>query len=214
MWSGRSTGVFSSWDECERQVKGIDGAKYKSFDTEEEARQAFDDGADMYLHPGIRRVIEKKNLLLLPESERPVYPSLAVDGACSGNPGMMEYRGVDAATGNEIFHFGPVAGGTNNIAEFLALVHVLALLQQKAAADQVHAEQLLTLPIYSDSRIAQSWLRKRKCATKLLENSENRELFSIVRRAENWLNTHAWRNPILKWKTEEWGEIPADFGRK
>ena len=47
----------------------------------------------------------------------------AVDAACSGNPGPMEYRGIDLATGAEIFHFGPVHG-TNNIGEFLAIVPV------------------------------------------------------------------------------------------
>ena len=214
VWSGKQPGVYSSWEECEKQVKGVDGARYKSFDTESDARQAFNDGADMYLSPAIRRVVEKKNLLLLPESERPVYPSVSVDGACSGNPGMMEYRGVDSATGRELFHFGPVAGGTNNIAEFLALVHVLALLQQQASSDPEHAEQLLTLPVYSDSRIAQAWLRKRCCATKLAETSDNAQLFAIIERAEKWVQTHTWRNPVIKWKTEVWGEIPADFGRK
>ena len=29
-----------------------------------------------------------------------------------------------------------------------------------------------------------------------------------------WLRTHPFRVPILKWDTQNWGEIPADFGRK
>ena len=214
MWSGKEPGVYASWVECERQVRGVEGARYKSFDSEAEATQAFDEGAERYLSPAIRRVVEKKNLLLLPESERPIYPSVSVDGACSGNPGMMEYRGVDTATGRELFHFGPVLGGTNNIAEFLALVHILALVQQQAVAHPSEAEHLLTLPIYSDSRTAQAWLKKGHCATKLAETQENAQLFAIIQRAERWLKTHTYRNPILKWKTEVWGEIPADFGRK
>ncbi len=214
VWVGKQTGVFSDWKECERQVKGVDSAKYKSFDTEEEARQAFDDGPDLYLTKSIRRVIEKKNIDLLALSEKPIYPSLAVDGACSGNPGMMEYRGVDAATEREIFHFGPVAGGTNNIGEFLAIVHALALLQRQAVEHPEKANELLSLPIYSDSVTAQSWVRKRKCATKLQPTAENEALFKVIARAENWLAVNKYSNPVIKWKSDIWGEIPADFGRK
>ena len=57
---------------------------------------------------------------------------LAVDAACSGNPGPMEYRGVYLLTGQEVFHFGPVYG-TNNIGEFLAIVHALALMFTRTA---------------------------------------------------------------------------------
>lgn len=214
VWSGRQTGVFSSWEECERQVKGVEGARYKGFDTADAARQAFDDGADAYLTTGIRRVVEKKNIALLPAEEQPRYPSIAVDGACSGNPGMMEYRGVDSATGQEIFHYGPVAGGTNNIGEFLALVHALALVKNQAAGRPAEAAQLLALPVYSDSRTAQAWLKKGRCATKLQHTPENEQLFRVIQRAENWLAVNTYKNPILKWQTDKWGEIPADFGRK
>lgn len=141
-------------------------------------------------------------------------PSLSVDGACSGNPGQMEYRGVDTATGKEIFHFGPAAGGTNNIAEFLAIVHVLALLKQQAVQRPADAEHLLTLPVYSDSRTALLWVRKRHCGTKLAQTEENKRLFDLMQRAESWLSVNTYRNPLLKWDTDRWGEIPADFGRK
>ena len=78
----------------------------------------------------------------------------AVDAACSGNPGPMEYRGVYLLTGQEIFHFGPVYG-TNNIGEFLAIVHALALMKQKG----------LQMTIYSDSRNALGWVNQKKCKT-------------------------------------------------
>ena len=54
----------------------------------------------------------------------------AVDAACSGNPGPMEYQAIDLATGAQVFHFGPLHG-TNNIGEFLAIVHALALLDRQ-----------------------------------------------------------------------------------
>lgn len=35
--TGRTTGVFQTWAECEVQVKGFSGAEYKFFSTLEEA---------------------------------------------------------------------------------------------------------------------------------------------------------------------------------
>lgn len=43
---------------------------------------------------------------------------------------------------------------------------------------------------------------------------QNKSVFDLIERAEAWLNANTWQNPILKWDTENWGEIPADFGRK
>lgn len=129
--------------------------------------------------------------------------AIAVDAACSGNPGPMEYRGVYLKTGKEIFHFGPVKG-TNNIGEFLAIVHALALLQQKG----------IKMTVYSDSKTAQCWVRQKKVKTTLKRTQETEKLFQLIERAENWLRTHSYATPILKWETEKWGEVPADFGRK
>lgn len=127
----------------------------------------------------------------------------AVDAACSGNPGPMEYRCIDLQTGQQVFHYGPIHG-TNNIGEFLAIVHGLALLKQKGS----------NIPIYSDSKIAQKWVRDGKCRTTLAPTSRNAELLGLVARAEKWLATNTYTNPIIKWETKQWGEIPADFGRK
>ena len=127
----------------------------------------------------------------------------AVDAACSGNPGPMEYRGIDLATGKVMFHFGPMHG-TNNIGEFLAIVHALALMQRYN----------IRKAIYSDSVNAMLWVKKRQCKTKLERTPQTEQLFDIIIRAENWLNTHTYTTPILKWETKKWGEVPADFGRK
>ena len=129
--------------------------------------------------------------------------AIAVDAACSGNPGLMEYRGVYLKTGEEIFHYGPVFG-TNNIGEFLAIVHGLALLQQRG----------YTIPIYSDSVNAMLWVKRKQCRTTLPLNDKTQTLHEHIRRAETWLRTHSYSNDLRKWETEKWGEIPADFGRK
>ena len=128
----------------------------------------------------------------------------AVDAGCSGNPGKMEYQGVDLATGERIFHFGPVFG-TNNIGEFLAIVHALALMWQRGIQDKV---------IYSDSYNAILWVRKKQCKTNLEHSEKTARLYQIIARAENWLRTHAFNTPIIQWDTRKWGDIPADFGRK
>ena len=130
--------------------------------------------------------------------------SIAVDAACSGNPGPMEYRGVYIKTGQVLFKVGPMEQGTNNIGEFLAIVHALAMQEKQGTS----------IPIYSDSVNAQKWVRQGFCKTTLEENEVNAPIFDLIRRAESWLRTHTFRVPIYKWETKEWGEIPADFGRK
>ena len=129
---------------------------------------------------------------------------MSVDAACSGNPGIMEYRGVDTSNGNELFRQGPFKMGTNNIGEFLALVHGLALFHKKG----------LDLPIYTDSLTARKWVKDKAVKTKLPEIPETEPIFELIHRAIQWLKTHEYHNPILTWDTKSWGEIPADFGRK
>lgn len=201
VWKGRTTGVFDNWNDCKTQVTGEAGARYKAFDTLEEANKAFEKGPASYLRPASSpRPLSRKAI----SAGAPDLNSLAVDAACSGNPGDMEYRGVYAANGDEIFHIGPLKEGTNNVGEFLALVHGLALLKQKGSQ----------LPIYSDSRNAISWVKNKKCKTQLARTEANEPIFDLIARAEKWLAENTYTTPIRKWETSAWGEIPADFGRK
>ena len=199
VWSGRQIGVFASWDECRQQVEGFQGAKYKGFPTRKAAESAFKNGPDKSDDETV------KSWESLPEgTPKPDLNAIAVDAACSGNPGKMEYRGVYVATGTEIFKSPVFEGGTNNIGEFLAIVHCLAWQQKKRTS----------LPIYSDSVNGQKWVSQGLCRTKLVQNEKNRYLFEVIARAEKWLHDNTFRVPIRKWRTEIWGEIPADFGRK
>ena len=116
----------------------------------------------------------------------------------------MEYQGVDTQSKKILFKQGPYKEATNNIGEFLALVHGLALLK-KLKSNQI---------VYSDSITAISWVKKKKCQTKLIPNKDNKEVFVLIHRAINWLNTNSYNTKIVKWETKNWGEIPADFGRK
>ncbi len=199
VWVGAHPGVYDSWDECKEQITAFPGAKYKSFLSNTEATLAYRNGPSQYLGSKSKR----KNTL----SSRSCIQrnTISVDAACSGNPGAMEYRGVITDTGREIFRKGPYRNATNNIGEFLALVHILALLHKREDTSTV---------IYSDSRTAMAWVRKTKANTKHFENNDNPKLEKLVMRAENWIKKHGVKNEILKWHTKEWGEIPADFGRK
>ena len=198
VWSGHVPGVYDNWADCEQQVKGFEGAKYKGFASQAEAERALHESPEKYI---LRKAGSTEKVQ---SPTNPILPALAVDAACSGNPGVMEFRGVIADTGTEVFHRGPFVKGTNNIGEFLALVLGLAWLKQNN----------LPWALYSDSRTALAWLRKGHADTKIEWNASNQDLFFMVRKAEMWLHDNTWTTPIYKWDTKAWGEIPADFGRK
>lgn len=205
VWNGYATGVFDSWEECQLQTKGYPGAKYKSFDSQEAAVEAYrgDPAEQIELLASIAKHRPAPvNYESFPDIR---LDSLAVDAACSKNPGPVEYQGVWVRTGERIFHVGPIEGGTNNIGEYLALVHGLALLKSQGRPNT---------PIYTDSRTARAWVRNRQPKTTLPRTPQNERLFEMIERATAWLNANPLTDPILTWDTPAWGEIPADFGRK
>ena len=201
VWNGRQIGVFSNWDSCKMQIEGYKGAQYKSFPDRASAEQAFKIG---YQQSAISSQPTANSQQPIAISQQPIGQSIAVDAACSGNPGKMEFQGVFVETKTHLFKSPVYEQGTNNIGEFLAIVYCLAWQKKNN----------LNYPIYSDSVNAQKWVREGACKTKITENEKNRPLFEVIRWAENWLRTNSFRVPIYKWRTEIWGEIPADFGRK
>lgn len=206
VWAGHSTGIFDSWEECQLQIKNYPGARYKSFPNQAEAIEAYRGNPDEYLRL-FKGIVEHRSKSEINYDAIPgLLPgSIAVDAACSGNPGPVEYRGVDISTGAQLFHVGPLQGGSNNMGEFLALVHALAWLKQRG---------LNNVAIYSDSRTALAWLRNRRIKTTIAPTAANAPIRALLDRALKWLAENTYSNPIKKWDTEEWGEIPADFGRK
>jgi ribonuclease HI len=199
VWNGRKRGIFTNWEDCKRQVDGFKGARYKSFKTREEAEEAF----GLTKHHSILPVEAKSEQLFTFPNEI-IKESICVDASCIGNPGLVEYQGVDTATGKILFHKSPMSNGTNNLGEFLAIVHGLAYLHK----------QNKNIPVYSDSATAIKWVKNKKVKTTLQQDSSNWEIFNLIDRALNWLNNNSYTNPVLKWQTVSWGEIPADFGRK
>jgi ribonuclease HI len=199
VWKGRKTGIFTSWAECEKQVKGFVGAEYKAFGTLKEAETAFRSKYEAY--KGKPSSLGKWR----EASVKPLLPSICVDAACKGSPGVLEYRGVFTESGKEFFRVGPFPDGTNNVGEFLAIVHGLSWLMKNKKQ----------MPIYSDSENAISWVYTGECRTRLKRTERNGPIFVMIRSAENWLaENELLDDAVLKWDTDLWGEIPADFGRK
>ncbi|MBD0823221.1 ribonuclease H1 domain-containing protein [Aestuariibaculum marinum] len=203
VWKGHKTGVFETWNDCKAQITNYEGAQYKSFETFDAAKNALNGNYKDYIGKN-KSFSSSLSPEQLKKIGQPNYNSISVDAASSGNPGVMEYRGVDTKTKQQLFIQGPFQEGTNNIGEFLAIVHGLALLKKK------NSNRI----IYTDSRTAISWVKKKNCNTKLQRNEKNKALFELVDRAVNWLKTNNYTTTIVKWETKAWGEIPADFGRK
>jgi len=204
IWNGHKTGIFTSWNVCKKHIANFQGAQYKSFISKKEAEKAFKGNYFDYVGKDTKKV--KLSASELKRIGKPIMNTISVDGACN-NKGISEYQGVYTDTKTLLFKLGPFKGGSNNLMEFLALVHGLAYLKKNK----------IEIPIYSDSRTAISWVWKKKLKTTIKRTSENKKVFELVDRAIEWLH----KNPemikstiILKWETKAWGEIPADFGRK
>ena len=209
VWKGRRTGIYLTWDECRAQVEGFAGALYKGYENRPQAEAALKAGPARLkasAKPGkpSSSLGASQQAMFQATAHRPIVPSLSVDAAWNTMSGRMDYQGVDTETKELVFHRGPYEDGTNNVGEFLAIVHGLAWQKQQGTK----------LPIYSDSVNAISWVRKRKHATKMAHTKGNAILFELLDRAEKWLADNPLEVPLLKWETKKWGENPADFGRK
>lgn len=212
VWEGRAPGIYDNWEDARAQVDEYPGARFKAFSSQTAATLAF--RGDPSEHTGILRSIAAHNAATTPHTRTsaPYAPppgvitdAIAVDGACARNPGPMEYRGVSIADGTELFHVGPLDDGTNNVAEYLALIHALALL------DRQHNTRTV---VYSDSVNAISWVRRGGHRSQLARTPRNAVIHNMLARADAWLRAHPVHNAIHKWDTRHYGEIPADFGRK
>lgn len=212
VWKGRVPGVYDNLDDAMEQVDDFPGAMFKSYDSPQAAAEAYRSSGRKEDKNDLGNLLLNSSRGNMPQSGKPDYFSFpeidlngwAVDASCLGNPGRMEYRGVELMSGREIFRVGPFEKSTNNIGEFLAIVHALALMQKTG---ENHT-------IYSDSVTGMAWVRNRKIKTQLSREPANEKCFKMMERALSWLNTHQYSAKILKWQTERWGEVPADFGRK
>lgn len=198
IWEGLEPGIYDDWEEAKAQIEGFTSPKYKSFGSRQMAEKAFSEDYEKY-----RGRFFKKIRDMSPEEMEmygePNELSISVDAACN-KEGDMEYRGVYTYSTDEIFKVGPYKNGSNNVGEFLAIVHALAWAKNENT----------NLPIYSDSKHAMKWVTQKKANSKVTDP----KLLNLIQRAEYWLKNNTYNNEIIKWQTKFWGEIPADFGRK
>lgn len=214
VWVGKKTGVFTNWAECQAQVSGVKDSKFKSFETKQLAESAFKDGWQKHWGSGKEASSSqpraqtgssfKQTVMLETEAASIDYDSISVDVGTRGNPGPVEYKGVDTQTGDILFYVGPIQNGTNNLGEFIAIVHALRYLKEKDSKQTV----------YTDSRTALSWLRNKKVASTLKRDASTAKIWELTDEAVKWIQMNTYPNKVVKWNTEEWGEIRADFGRK
>lgn len=203
VWRGSERGVFEEWSDAKRAISGVAKPEYKTFGSKALAEKAFQEGPENYREGNFKKT-KDLDADQLRKIGNPIELSLAVDAACNGK-GDMEYQGVWTFSREQVFKAGPYKKGSNNIGEFLALVHALAFLSQH------RDEKMKSMIIYTDSRIAMGWIQHKMCLTK---KTPSPEVKNLINRAELWLKNNTWKNKILKWETKAWGEIPADFGRK
>ncbi len=212
IFKGHNPGVYDDWNDAKEQIDGFSNPVYKGYGSPSEAAEAYRKFSRKADDGDLGKFLAQASLRTLPKPGQPDYmtnpevdlDAWAVDASCLGNPGKMEYQGVELMTGRTLFRIGPFDDATNNIGEFLAIVHAMALMTREG---KVHN-------IYSDSVSGMSWVRNRKIKTQLQQTPRNAKVFELMARALTWLHTHQFPAKVLKWQTDRWGEIPADFGRK
>lgn len=124
---------------------------------------------------------------------------IAVDAAHSVKNKKTEFRGVDLKTGKVLF-YKDLGNQTINIGEFLAIVEAVKYIIDHDFQPKV---------IFSDSTTAISWFKNKRTAS----GKRNPRLM----KAEIYLRAIAyWVDEIevIKWDSQKFGEIPADFGNK
>jgi ribonuclease HI len=198
VWYGRVPGVYETWEACQAHIHNVRGAKYKSFLTYEAAVEAYAEGHEQ--HIGKRR--KQSNIVL--DAPPYIVPSLCVDVGTYGNPGRVMYRGVATHTGLVVFESPPIPYGTNNLGEFVAIVHGLAYIEKNG----------LDMPVYTDSVNARNWVRRREVRSTLERDTRAITMWTLVDRALQWLYTHRDHATVLQWDTKAWGQIKADYDRK
>lgn len=226
VWVGKQPGIYTNWNECQQQVSGYEGAKFKAYESQAVAEQAYAQGWKLHWGTNSKgkastqasskaakptgtstqasvKSAKSAGSSLLTQDEID-YNTISVDVGTSGNPGPIEYKGVDTKTGEVLFSVGPVPNGTNNLGEYLAIVHALAYIAKTGD----------TRNIYSDSMTAMKWVKQKSPNTNLARNESTKEMWSLVDRATEWLNRNTYTTKIMKWQTDRWGEIKADYGRK
>lgn len=168
VWEGREKGIFTDWDTCKKQVEKFPGARFKSFESEQEAQAAFRGTGKS---TSAARTVQAVDLVQSePSAVAGKRPSSAkkvktyttndisamafdtkifTDGGCEPNPGkagsgLAVYRDekIDA-----LWYGLYNPNGTNNTAELNALHQGLLIAQEELAKAR-------SVAIFCDSQYA------------------------------------------------------------
>lgn len=129
------------------------------------------------------------------------YPKegITVDAAHSEKKRITEYQVVDLKTGDRLF-YNNLGNQTTNIGEFLGLMASIKYIIENDFHPRI---------VYTDSVTAITWFNNKKTASKKKNTELQRsEIFLKV------MDCDVSTIEVKHWNTNEWGEIPADFGNK
>jgi len=163
---GRETGIFPSWDECNAQINGFSAAKYKKFDTKQQAKEflkgivlsnsieekSYESGTNAFsvLMKTAKEIVKKPETQFIPEPLFEPDYYVYTDGACSNN-GMPDAKaGIGIYFGkDDPCNLSEAVEGkqSNNTAELWAIIRTYDIIEESILADN-------KICIMSDSRYA------------------------------------------------------------
>ncbi len=170
VWQGHKIGIYTSWEECKKQVDGVSGARFKSFGTKKEAEIAFATGKSS--RPVKSDAVATKSRKANNKSRKPATNktidlsktdvSIFSDGGCLKNPGGDTGSGIAIyrkGVLDELWYGMYLPEGTNNIAELNALYQALIVAKESLTTNQ--SAQIFTDSKYSLQAVTQ-WANRWK----------------------------------------------------
>ncbi len=132
------------------------------------------------------------------------YPlnGIVVSGISYDDKGLALYKGVDLYT-NEVLFLNKIGHASTEKAKYLAIVHALGYCVKWKMGN---------LMIYTDSHIAISWVEEGKAnISDLRKTKETLLVFSLFKKAEEFLAKYKNYVPVKYWNENLWGDNPAKF---
>jgi ribonuclease HI len=149
--TGRKCGIFTDWATTENQVKGFPAAKFKSFPTEQQARDWLENPVYSQKKKSAERNVYSGSFYTAEPGEIVVY----TDGGSLNNPGPGGY-GVVIIDDGECHE---LSGGfrltTNNRMEMMAAVVALTQLQECQKKVKIFSDSS-----YLVNSITKGWAKK------------------------------------------------------
>ena len=200
---GRQTGIFTTWDAAEKQVKGYPGAKYKSFKVKSEAEQFLNGQLSSTSHqsgkPDVKfPTADADDIILYTDGGSRNHGNVKGGHVKTNDKAAWAYLIVTPT--NRFSDSGGEFGATNNRMEIMALYEALAYLNAHDLQDS-HIHAVLDSK-YVLNAINKNWLKgwqRRGWTRSGGQKLENKELWrSLAQELRNfphlslyWTKGHA-----------------------